>query len=281
MTIIPEQEWESISEELKSIKGPVMIIGATDSGKSSFAKFLLRTFIEDNLKISLVDSDVGQSSIGLPGTISMKVFRNEKDLEDFSFERMSYVGTVNPGIKIPLIIDTTKLMTEICMKNSEVTLLDTSGLVAGEIGKNLKISKIKTIKPEYIIAIQREQELEHILELVGAGHIRRIRVSRMARARNKEERIQYRKKKSEDYFSKGKLEEYIIFKKTTRFFYNGNFFNLKSGDFPEGTLIGLNHYEETLSLGVITETEDDCIIFKSPVQSLKNVNKVVFGDIIV
>ncbi len=279
--ILPEKEWEKIYEEIKNIEGVVIILGCTDSGKSSLTKYLCKRFVEDHLIVSLVDSDVGQSTLGLPGTISMKLFRYPKDIEDFIFERMSYVGTLNPATNIPLIINTTKFITEICKKNSAVTLIDTSGLVTGERGKNLKINKINAIKPQYIIALQREKELEPILEMVNYGCIRRLKVSRMVRIRKREERINYRKKKFEDYFNKNRLEEYIVFQKKMRFFYSGKLLNIiRSIDFPKGTIIGLNKDEETLSLGVISEIEDGTIIFKTPLQSLKHINKIVFGDII-
>lgn len=280
--ILPEKEWEKIYEEIKSIEGVVIVLGCTDSGKSSLTKYLCKRFVEDHLTVSLVDSDVGQSALGLPGTISMKVFRYAKDVEDFIFERMSYVGTLNPATNIPLIINTTKFITEISRKSSAVTLLDTSGLVTGEIGKNLKINKINAIKPQYIIALQRESELEHILETVSHGCIRRLKVSHMARIRKREERINYRKKKFEYYFNKNRIEEYIVFqKKKTRFFYSGKLLNIvKSIDFPKGTIIGLNKDEETLSLGIISEIEDGAIIFRTPLRSLEHINKIIFGDII-
>lgn len=280
--IVPESEWEIIYEEIKNIDGIVIIIGCTDSGKSSLTKYLCKRFVEDKLTVSFVDADVGQSTLGLPGTISTKTFHNEKDIEDFSFERMSYVGTLNPATNIPLIIKATKFITAIGKENSPLILLDTSGLVTGEIGKNLKISKINAIKPNYIIALQREKELEHILELISSIRIRRLKVSHMVRTRKREERINYRKKKFEDYFNKQNLEEYIVFQKKTKFFYKGQLLNIiKSTDFLKGTLIGLNRGEETLALGIISETGDDgSIIFRSPIKTLKYINKIVFGDII-
>ncbi len=280
--IVPESEWEILYEEIKNIEGIVIIIGCTDSGKSSLTKYLCKRFVEDKLTVSLVDSDVGQSTLGLPGTISMKTFHNEKDIEDFTFERMSYVGTLNPATNISLIIKATKFITAIGKENSPYILLDTSGLVMGEIGKNLKISKINAIKPDYIIALQREKELEHILELIDSIRIRRLKVSPLVRTRRREERINYRKKKFEDYFNKQNLEEFIVFQKKTRFFYKGKSLNMvKSTDFPKGTLIGLNRDEESLALGIISEIEDDgSIIFRSPIKTLKYINKIVFGDII-
>jgi len=127
----PEPEWEGLLRGLLTLKGTAIILGATDSGKSTLARYLIQGLITENVKVSLVDSDVGQSSLGLPGTISMKAFRSKKDIEDF----------------------------------------------------------------------------------------------------------------------------------------------------PDGTLIGLNHDEDTIALGIISEITSDSVTFESPIKSLKKINRVVFGDI--
>jgi hypothetical protein len=50
---------------------------------------------------------------------------------------------------------------------------------------------------------------------------------------------------------------------------------------PEpGTVIGLNHGEETLGLGLVTEADREGITFRTPLGSLAGVRRVVFGDIV-
>jgi polynucleotide 5'-hydroxyl-kinase GRC3/NOL9 len=276
--IVPESEWEGLFEEIVKHKGTAIIIGATDSGKSTLARYLIRKLISEKFKVSLVDSDVGQSSIGLPGTISMKVFCNKKELEDFRFERMFFVGTINPAKKIPLIIDSTKRMSDFCKEKSDITLIDTSGLISGEVGKALKIKKIRTIKPEHIIALQREEELEHILNLIENLNIHRIRTSTEAKIRSIAARISYRKKKLEDYFNEAEIAEFLLHLNEARFFHNGKPIGLKDREFTEGTIIGLNHDGDTLALGVVIEVTDNSLTFRSPIKSLKKINEVTFGN---
>jgi len=76
MEIHPEPEWEELFRELRKLKGTALLLGATDSGKSTLVKYLARRLVAETVKVSVIDSDVGQSSLGLPGTISMKVFSN-------------------------------------------------------------------------------------------------------------------------------------------------------------------------------------------------------------
>ncbi len=278
MEIIPESEWIVLCKELIKRKGTLIIIGATDSGKTSLSKYLIKSLFAENIRACLVDSDVGQSSLGLPGTISMKVFCNEKDLKDFMFDRMSFVGTINPAKKISIIIDTTKNMVAMCRKQSDITLVDTSGLVAGEIGKSLKIGKIKAVKPDRVIAIQRHDELEHILKLVENFEIHRIRSAKAAKIRTIATRTHYRKKKLRDYFNDAKIADFLLYSNEAKFFYNNKPFIAREGMFKTGTLIGLNQDEDTIAVGILDEITENSVTFTSPIKALKRINKVVFGD---
>lgn len=279
LEIIPEPEWEHLLTELKRDRGTAFITGATDSGKSTLTRYLTDRLLSENIKVSLIDTDVGQSSLGLPGTISMKTFSNKNDLEDFIFDKMYFTGTVNPSTRIHEIIETAKSFSGICRLKSDVVIIDTSGLISGDAGRVLKTAKIKAVHPEHIVALQREKELEHILDLVRDMHIHRIMVSRMAKERSREERTRYRKKKFDEYFKEGGLTEFIASLDSMKFFYNGKPVHPRNGDFSKGTLIGLGNNDDTIALGVVTEINDDSITFRSPLHSLKKINKVVFGGI--
>lgn len=278
MEILTGPEWEGLFDELRKQKCTALFIGATDSGKTTLVKYLAKRLIKETVKVSIVDTDVGQSTLGLPGTISMKVFSNEKDIDNFRFEKMFFVGSINPAKKISLMMDGSRRMVDICREKSEIILVDTTGLVSGEIGRALKIGKIKAIKPEYVIAIQRHDELEHILKLVENISIQRIKASLMAKCRAKENRMKYREKKFLDYFNEKRVSEFLLHQHDVGFFYNGKSFSLKRGDFKDGTIIGLNHNDDTMALGLIVEITGDSLIFKSPIKSLRGINRVLFSE---
>jgi len=208
----------------------------------------------------------------------MKVFTNEKDVENFRFDKMFFVGSTNPAKKISLMIDGSRRMVDICRKKSEIIFVDTTGLVTGEIGRALKIGKIRAIKPEHIIAIQRHDELEHILKLVENIRIHRIKASFMAKCRDRGHRMKYREKRLFDYFNEKMVSEFLLHQYDVGFFYNGKSFSLKKGDFKDGTIVGLNHDDDTMALGLIVEITGDTLIFKSPIKSLRGINRVLFSD---
>ena len=279
MGIISEPDWEVLLHKLLQNKGTAMIIGATDSGKSTLAKYLMERLVSQNITVCLIDCDVGQSSLGLPGTICMKVFSTQSDLKAFSYEKMYFIGTINPAKRISLIINTVKMISDTCRKISNITLIDTSGLVSGEIGERLKTGKISALNPDHIIAVQRQNELEHILSLISDIHIHRIIVSNNIKARPLATRIQYRKKKFNDYFLESQMNDFILYSNDATFLYDNRALSMREGKFKKDTVIGLNHNDDTIALGILEDISDNSITFSSPLGSIKNIDRVIFGDI--
>jgi polynucleotide 5'-hydroxyl-kinase GRC3/NOL9 len=278
LEIIPEPEWERLVEELIiNNKGPSIIMGATSSGKSTLARYLIEMLLSKNRVISLIDSDIGQSSLGLPGTITMKVFKKTEDIKDFSADKIFFIGSLNPAKKIPLMIEGNKKLVDIARVESEIVLVDTTGLITGEAAKALKIGKIKALKPDHLIVIQRRNELEHLITLTGGIDIHRIKASKMARGRNREARMRYRRERFFEYFNEKKVTKFLLY--DVDLIYNNQLIIPKKRDFKEGTLIALNHNNETKDLGLLLELDNNSITFISPIKSVREINRVVLGDI--
>ena len=66
MEISAPREWFDLLDVLKEEKGVAIILGATDTGKSTLAKFLIFNLCQRGLKVALVDADIGQSFLGPP-----------------------------------------------------------------------------------------------------------------------------------------------------------------------------------------------------------------------
>jgi polynucleotide 5'-hydroxyl-kinase GRC3/NOL9 len=276
--IVPEPEWEHLWRELIRSGGTALIIGETDSGKSTLIRYLIKRLISESVTVSLVDSDIGQSALGIPGTICMKSFRDEKDLAAFRFEKMSFLGTANPARVIPMMIGTVKKMVDVCKKTSEITLVDTTGLVSGSPGRALKTGKIKAVEPEHVIAVRRNNELDHILNSLAGLHIHRIKAANAAKTRNRTMRIRYRQARLEAYFNR-RLCDFRLDADHAKFFFHAHSINLEEHEFPQETVIGLNHLDDTIALGIITAYSGGFVFFKSPIRSIKRINRIIFGDI--
>jgi polynucleotide 5'-hydroxyl-kinase GRC3/NOL9 len=259
------------------VQGVALIMGETDSGKSTIVRYLIERLVKKGITVSLVDCDIGQSSLGLPGAISMKVFRDERDTKTFRFERMSFLGTANPAMVIPMMITTSGRMVDFCKKTSEITLVDTIGLVSGRLGKTLKTGKMKRIRPDHIIAVYRGQELDHIIESASEVNICRIRRTMHVKTRSRAARIRCRRGKLQYYFGQTPLLRFELHEDNARFFYRARAF--RPEDYaPKGTIIGLNRGYDTIGLGIVLVHSAGSITFESPVTSTKRINKVILGD---
>jgi polynucleotide 5'-hydroxyl-kinase GRC3/NOL9 len=279
MEIIAESEWGTVLHALRENKGITILLGASDTGKTYLARYLIKGLLSENIKVALVDSDIGQSTLGVPGAIGMKVFRHLEDLEDFWAEKMFFIGSVNAAKRVDAVANGVRKMVNLCKKESETTIIDTTGLVSGEAGKELKISKIKSVMPDQVIAIHRRDELEHILKDIKDICVYRINVSPNVKIRTTIDRMSYRKERIRDYFDKNRVKEYMLQKDEVKFFYKGVQIDISDQYIGEGTVIGLNHKNITIALGGVIKSDKDSIFFKSPVKCLKGINRVVLGNI--
>ncbi len=278
MDTLPGAGWDKLLSLLQLEQGTVMLLGATDCGKTTLARYLVESLVRKRLPVALIDSDVGQSSIGLPGTISMKVFRAEKDLGDFVFERMTFLGFTNPAKVIYLMASITRRMAAIGRRRARIGVVDTTGLISGELGKALKIAKIKAIRPAHVVAIQRGDELEHILPLIKDARIFRLRVSSKAKRRSASVRRTYRKRKLLEYFRAQRQHKRIIDAGAVQFLYRGLAATFETKEIPDGAIIGLNRDDDTIALGVIEGIEGTSVFLRSPLRYLRGIDRVAYGD---
>ncbi len=279
MEPFPGPGWEALTGELIRRPGTVIVIGEVDSGKSTLVRYLCHRLVNADIEVSIVDSDIGQSSLGLPGTISMKVFRRPEDVGRFKFKKMFFIGTTNPARKISSVVAGTKLMVDLCRKASGVIIVDTTGLVAGGVGRALKVRKIHVVVPDHVIALQRKDELEHILGALSDVRIHRLEVSEKTRTRSRAERIRYREEKFDAYF-RHPLSEFLLRGDKVIFLQDDKPFSLEDERTSEGTLVGLNRGRNTVAVGAITRSWSRTIAVAAPVRSIGKVDRVLFGEIV-
>lgn len=183
----------------------ILIVGETDSGKTSFTTYLANSLLERGLRVGVVDADLGQSDIGPPTTVGLGVIsRPVAHLGEAEVQGLHFVGSTSPqGHLLSAVIGTRRMMEKAIAMGIERVLVDTSGLVQGELGRALKQHKIDLISPDLLFCLQRADECEHILKLYRFG--RRPEVLRLSpgpagRRRSQEERRQHRERALQAYF---------------------------------------------------------------------------------
>lgn len=157
---VPE-EWLELDQG--ALSGTVMLVGATDTGKSTLARWLIEKACSRGHTAAWLDADLGQSSLGIPGTLNLVTVAGESSA---AVDRAAFfVGSTSPrGHMLQILTGLRRLRDLARSKGSESVFIDTSGLVAEESGGGaLKEWEVELLLPATIIALQRGRELEHLL----------------------------------------------------------------------------------------------------------------------
>jgi polynucleotide 5'-hydroxyl-kinase GRC3/NOL9 len=260
MEIIAPNEWFAPLDVLEKEKGIAILLGATDTGKSTLAKFLINQLCQRGLMVALVDADIGQSFLGPPTTIGLSIFKSHPDWElILTPPKLFFVGSTSPEGHFPIHLRGVKKMVDKAISlHPELVLVDTTGFVLGEAAKELKRRKIDLISPRSILALQKSDEIEPILDLYKENplcKIYRLPLSDQVRPRSMEERQTYRTNKFREYFKHSSIQELAVEEVQIE----GEVLDPNGESIPldwalriNGLLIGLKDSDdETLALGVI------------------------------
>ena len=209
------QEWREIAEEIGEQGGPVLVIGAPGAGKTTFCLYLAGLFCRLNKRVAWIDADPGQPFIGPPAAISLTPYSDAADLLRRKNPMiMSFIGNTSPvGRLLDMVSGLQKLVSVAHSIKPDLVLINTCGLVSGGAARELKFHEIDMLSPRYVIALQKGNEVEHLL----APHshragllIHRIPVSPDARVSTAEARRAAREQRFKEYFRGADFQEIAL-----------------------------------------------------------------------
>jgi len=192
--------------------GMFLLLGATDSGKSTLATILAHHARAAGRRVAVVDADVGQSSIGPPTCVGMtQVLGELSSLDALQAEAIDFVGSASPVGHLLQCAASTKMMAVAARSTGADTLIiDTTGLISGASARALKVAKVRLLDPDFIVAVQAEDEVEHLLAPYrqrARPRVFRLPRSRAVRPRSREERAARRQRKLAAYFAQANSVE--------------------------------------------------------------------------
>ncbi|MCX8204621.1 MAG: Clp1/GlmU family protein [Candidatus Nezhaarchaeota archaeon] len=206
-------EWRGLVEELKGLRGPVMLVGGVDVGKTFLATYLANRLLQAGLKVAVVDSDVGQSSIGPPATIgAARLTKAYTCLLDVPMELGYFVGSTTPvGHLLPMVVGVKRLVDRMAPL-VDVVLMDTTGMVHGGVARALKIYKADVVRPRLILLLERGEELRPLArQLKAMGlEVRSLPASPWVRPRDREDRRMLRELAFQIHFRRRGVVEATI-----------------------------------------------------------------------
>jgi polynucleotide 5'-hydroxyl-kinase GRC3/NOL9 len=268
-------EWARLSVE--NLCGTVMVVGASDTGKSTLARFLFQQLCRQGVLAAYLDTDVGQSTLGLPTTLNLALATAPGDdrFPPLGSPLAYFVGATTPrGYMLPTVIGAYRLQQKALALGAEAIVVDTTGLVdRAQGGKALKQWKIELLAPGMVIGLQRKSELEPILwPLRHDGRVQSLElgVSPHVLERAREARIARRRERLARYLD-GAQPRLVELRRTP-------VYDLER--LAVGALLAFQDADGfCLALGVVEEADrlGGKVIICTPLSSLEGVASVRFG----
>jgi polynucleotide 5'-hydroxyl-kinase GRC3/NOL9 len=182
-----------------------MVIGASDTGKTTLVTKLAGALAARAFSVGVVDADLGQSEIGPPTTIGLgRVTDASQRLAQAEVVAIHFVGVTSPAANLlGALIGARRMLDRAKRLGFQRVVVDTSGLVAGSLGRTLKQAKIELLDPDLVVCLQRADESEHIVSAYAQGgrpEILRLAAAPEVRPRSAEDRRRHRQERLEAYF---------------------------------------------------------------------------------
>ena len=175
----------------------ILVIGASDRGKSTYCAFLAGYLCDSGARVAFVDADVGQKDVGPPATVSLAYVQDGCSLSQAESAGGYFVGDTSPiGRFLPMVVGTRRLVTA---AQAPFVIIDTSGLVHGA-GQVLKQYQIDAVQPHVIIALEINRELDSLLASHRHYHLIRLAPSVKAAGKSAKARRLAREQAFRRYF---------------------------------------------------------------------------------
>ncbi|MFO7965658.1 MAG: Clp1/GlmU family protein [Desulfobacterales bacterium] len=265
-------EWHAVLEKIPG--GEVMVIGGTDTGKSTFVRWLTVRLLNRFQRVGWIDCDVGQSTLGLPSTLNMSLL-GPSDSAATPPDKVFFVGATSPrGHMLPMLVGAERLVQSARTAGIECLVTDTTGIVSAASGGGaLKQWKIELLRPDIVVAFEHHRELDHILQPLEKSlkpTVHRLRPSPAVQFREPHMLESLRWQRYRSYFS-GAVQRHIPVR-------NRPVFNSEKA--AEGSLTALQNASGfCLSIGILSHLTERTIELIAPRTDLGTLAGIRFGNI--
>jgi polynucleotide 5'-hydroxyl-kinase GRC3/NOL9 len=270
--------WEELPPY--KLRGTMMIVGPSDVGKSTFARYLLKRLCKIYPRVAYLDGDPGQSTLGPPATMTLAIAENGDDTFPPQGRRWrKFVGSVSPVGNMLAVLTCAARLLEVAREiEAQAVVYDTTGLVEPALGGiHLKLAKIDLLRPAVLFALQRDKELQNLLlPLHRRRHISVLELSPSSAAQRRDPSVRkaHRAAQFSQYFTSGSQLRVNWTK----------FAVLPAPRFTLHRLVALEDADGfTIGLGIVVEIDRFCrqVILHTPVDTLNGVEVIRLGDLVV
>ena len=158
-------EWREMVVSITDTGGRVVLIGGTDSGKTTFAALLANQAVQAARRMAVIDADLGQSEIGPPACVGMGlVSQRVRNLSEIEVARLWFVGGVSPrGCMLEHVVGVGRMAEAAAELETDLLVVDTTGFIQGPGAARLLQAKVDLVRPRHVVVLQRAVECEPIV----------------------------------------------------------------------------------------------------------------------
>ncbi|MFP3866700.1 MAG: Clp1/GlmU family protein [Desulfobacteraceae bacterium] len=196
--------WEQAAQQFLATEGPTLVLGGTDTGKSTLCRYLVYRAYVAGRRVALIDCDLGQSHLGPPGSLGLGLYPPRRPGDDGLFpEAICFIGQTSPASQVTEVVVGVRCLADRAWKHGVSHLvINTSGFIQGPVAQRLKWAQMELLAPKLILALEQAQELEPILIPLDRRQapVLRLPLSQRAVGKSMEYRRQYREERFRRYF---------------------------------------------------------------------------------
>lgn len=157
----------ALLDDLARRRGVVMLVGGSDTGKSTLARDLLAAAIAAGKTAAYVDADIDQTTVGPPTCIGLRFVRDQGDLASLAdADLVRFVGAITPdGVVLQQVVATAALV-DAARDEVDLIVIDTTAAISGVGGQTLKYHKMELCRPDIVVGLQRGAEIEPLVGML-------------------------------------------------------------------------------------------------------------------
>lgn len=157
---------EALAREVSRAR-VAMLMGGVDTGKTTLALHAAQLALGSGRTVAIVDADVGNSKVGPPACVGLKLIRSEDDLDRVEApDALHFVGTITPSRLVLQQVVATAAIVDKARDVADLVILDTSAVISGVAGETLKYHKTELCRPDKVVALQRGSEMEPVVGML-------------------------------------------------------------------------------------------------------------------
>ncbi len=151
--------WLEISEGILNDLGEhgalrIVVVGPVESGKTTLSAFIANRALARGASPALIEGDVGQEDIGVPGTVSLAYLREPVVWQrQLRADRIRFVGCLSPHGCISRIVSAIASLVKEAEQRSNVVIVNTDGWVNEHRAISYKLELIRLTRPTHVVVL--------------------------------------------------------------------------------------------------------------------------------